>query len=179
MAKKLICPNCGYKGTPKKVTKGSIFIELVLWLAFIVPGIIYSLWRLTSRHEACPQCGASNMVPLSSPRGKKLVEMESSQGGTPAKGEQKKCPACAENIKFEAIKCRYCGHEFDPAMIEEEINKRKETILKRKAAYAAQIKEEIPDNSYICGHCGFVIEKNKFEESNLFCPDCGTPLEET
>jgi len=74
MAKELICSNCGYKGKPKKVTKGSIFIEIILWIAFIIPGVIYSIWRLTSRNEACPQCGATNMVPLDSPRGRKLVE---------------------------------------------------------------------------------------------------------
>ncbi|MDH3468639.1 MAG: hypothetical protein OES26_22550 [Gammaproteobacteria bacterium] len=33
MAKELICPNCGCKGKPKKITKGSIFIEIILWIA--------------------------------------------------------------------------------------------------------------------------------------------------
>ncbi|MBN2483637.1 MAG: hypothetical protein JXD21_05510 [Candidatus Omnitrophica bacterium] len=73
MAKDLICPNCGNSGHAKVVTKGSFIIELALWIMFIVPGIIYSLWRLTSRYEACPKCGASNMVPVDSPRGKKLI----------------------------------------------------------------------------------------------------------
>ncbi|MEN6439678.1 MAG: zinc ribbon domain-containing protein [Syntrophobacter sp.] len=29
----------------------------------------------------------------------------------------KKCPACAETIKAAAVKCRYCGNEFDPARV--------------------------------------------------------------
>ena len=74
MAKSEICSNCGHMGQAKKITKGSTLIELVLWLCFIIPGLIYSLWRLTSRHLACEKCGASNMVPLDSPRGKKLQQ---------------------------------------------------------------------------------------------------------
>jgi hypothetical protein len=68
----LICSNCGTVGTPKTVTKGSILIEIALWLFFIIPGIIYSIWRLTTRTKACRSCGAENMVPLNSPMGKKL-----------------------------------------------------------------------------------------------------------
>ncbi|MBX6334375.1 YqaE/Pmp3 family membrane protein [Candidatus Saccharibacteria bacterium] len=74
MAKTEICPNCGYMGQAKKVTKGSILIEIVLWLCFLIPGLIYSIWRLTSKHLACPQCGAQNLVPLDSPRGRKLQQ---------------------------------------------------------------------------------------------------------
>lgn len=69
-----ICPNCGYAGDVSQVTKGSTLIELILWCCFIIPGLIYSVWRLTSRHDGCPQCGASNLVPLNSPRGKKLAD---------------------------------------------------------------------------------------------------------
>ena len=74
MSKSEICPNCGYVGQAKKVTKGSILIEIVLWLCFLIPGLIYSIWRLTSKHLACPKCGAQNLVPLDSPRGKKLQQ---------------------------------------------------------------------------------------------------------
>jgi RNA polymerase subunit RPABC4/transcription elongation factor Spt4 len=61
------CANCGTIGTPKTRTKGSFLIEVVLWLCMIFPGIIYSLWRLTSRDKVCPNCGATNMIPVDSP----------------------------------------------------------------------------------------------------------------
>ena len=74
MRREKICSNCGFRGKPKLVTKGSILIEIVLWLALIIPGLIYSIWRHTSRYMACPKCGADHMVPLDSPRGKILLK---------------------------------------------------------------------------------------------------------
>lgn len=68
-----ICTNCGYLGKPVKVTRGSIFIEIILWLAFLIPGLIYSLWRLTTRYQACPKCRHESMIPADSPRGQKLI----------------------------------------------------------------------------------------------------------
>jgi len=74
MATKMICADCGNIGYSKKITPGSIFIELVLWLMMIIPGILYSLWRLTNRKDGCPKCSGSSMIPLDSPRGKKLTK---------------------------------------------------------------------------------------------------------
>lgn len=73
MLKRFICSNCGYLGRSKSFTKGSILLELVLWLCLILPGFIYSLWRLSSRYKACPMCKAPNMLPLNSPRGRELA----------------------------------------------------------------------------------------------------------
>lgn len=69
---KMICSNCGTIGKPKTVTKGSIWIEIILWLFLIIPGIIYSIWRLTTRAKVCPSCGAEKMIPLDSPMGIRL-----------------------------------------------------------------------------------------------------------
>ena len=50
-----ICLRCRSVGTPRKVTAGSFGIELVLWLFLLIPGLVYSLWRMTSgRREGLP-----------------------------------------------------------------------------------------------------------------------------
>ena len=67
-----ICSNCHYEGQPKTVVKGSFLIEVILWLFFIIPGLIYSVWRLTTKYKACPKCSASNMIPTDTPRGQEL-----------------------------------------------------------------------------------------------------------
>lgn len=84
-----ICTNCGYQGKPVTSTGGSFWIEVVLlimaspsllffilpWLLFSsLPVIFYSLWRLTTRREVCPQCKQPNMIPLDTPRGQELAE---------------------------------------------------------------------------------------------------------
>jgi hypothetical protein len=88
------CPRCESVTTPRRCTPGSLGIEVLLWLAWFahlafmlimlvlspmvgvvfLPGfavifvpILYSLWRMSVRYDACPACGAPHMVPLSSP----------------------------------------------------------------------------------------------------------------
>jgi uncharacterized membrane protein YqaE (UPF0057 family) len=73
-AKSFICPDCGTIGLPKTVTKGSFLIEVALWLFLFFPGVIYSLWRLTTRSKACRTCGLGNIIPLHSPMGRKIFE---------------------------------------------------------------------------------------------------------
>ena len=84
MAKELLCAKCGHQGNPKVVTKGSIFIEIMLWLFFIVPGIIYSIWRLSNRYRACPKCKEPNMIPLDSPVAKKMLPVDEPPQEKPA-----------------------------------------------------------------------------------------------
>jgi hypothetical protein len=74
VAKTTICTTCGTQGDGKTVTRGSIFIELILWVCFLIPGLIYSVWRLTTRRKACRACGSSALVPLDSPVGRKMAD---------------------------------------------------------------------------------------------------------
>jgi hypothetical protein len=50
-------------------------MEVLLWLCLLLPGILYSLWRITSRYKGCPVCGARNPIPLETPAGKALAAM--------------------------------------------------------------------------------------------------------
>jgi hypothetical protein len=61
------CMTCGTDAPAETKTRGSIWIEIILWLMFIVPGLIYSIWRLTTRRQVCSACGAENIVPLDAP----------------------------------------------------------------------------------------------------------------
>jgi len=76
-----ICSNCGYQGKPVTSHKGKFWIEVVLFIPFIVPGLIYSLWRLTTREQVCPKCKQPHMIPLDTPRGRKLAGEGSEQQG--------------------------------------------------------------------------------------------------
>lgn len=70
---KRVCRDCETVAEPRRTTQGSIWIELILWLCFLVPGLIYSIWRLSTRYDACAACGSKNIVPLNSPAGRKLA----------------------------------------------------------------------------------------------------------
>ena len=82
--KELICKECGYVGHSIKITKGSMGMELLLWLVFLIPGLFYSIWRITSRYNGCPQCRSESMIPILSPVGQKLVAEQSRSDITPS-----------------------------------------------------------------------------------------------
>lgn len=68
-----ICAACGSRSVPTRPNKGSGLLELLLWLCFIIPGLIYSIWRRSGLSNRCRSCGSGDVIPLDSPRGRKLV----------------------------------------------------------------------------------------------------------
>ena len=73
MSVEIVCTSCGYAGKPETITKGSFLIEVILWLCFLIPGLIYSIWRLSSRYKGCPNCGQSTLIPRTSPMAQKFL----------------------------------------------------------------------------------------------------------
>lgn len=67
------CKDCGTVAEPKTAARGYFWVEVVLWLCFLVPGLIYSVWRVSSKHEVCRKCGSAQLVPLDTPKGRELA----------------------------------------------------------------------------------------------------------
>jgi hypothetical protein len=67
MSTQMLCTTCGTIGSTTRSMKGSIVTEIILWLFFLIPGIIYSIWRHSTVAWVCRNCGSSAVIPLSSP----------------------------------------------------------------------------------------------------------------
>lgn len=55
------CPSCWYEGLPNSKKKWMASLAVVLYICWIFPGIIYSLWRNSSRICCCPKCWQINV----------------------------------------------------------------------------------------------------------------------
>lgn len=68
----MFCTACHSEMKPKTEVPGSVLIEIVLWLSIILPGLIYSIWRLSNKKKICRTCGSTEIIPTNSPMAKKL-----------------------------------------------------------------------------------------------------------
>ena len=75
---------------PEAGARGNGWIELVLYLFALVPGIIYSIWRRSGNMRVCPKCRSSSVI-------------------SAADGAHVKCPDCSELVLSQARKCKHCG----------------------------------------------------------------------
>ncbi len=83
--------------------------------------------------------------------------------------EQKACPSCAESIKLEAKKCRFCGEKLDEAKVEQDIQTRRDYLTRlsqgekqcRRCGSWEVYRAVIEDGSqgWWCPHCQMSQEK--------------------
>src|SRR5579864_4015167 len=115
----IICLQCGsVSERAVKTMQGSFLLECLLWLLFILPGVIYSVWRLTTKAKACPVCFSREIVPLDSPMGQKLqrelatVAPEAQDSTTElhaASEAPRGCPNCGHQLSAGSTFCGHCG----------------------------------------------------------------------
>ena len=72
MKNQCVCKECGTVGAPVKSVPGYFLVEVIMYLMFFIPGVIYTLWRVTNATSGCPKCGGK-MIPADSPEGIKLI----------------------------------------------------------------------------------------------------------
>ena len=68
-----LCTSCGYIGETKTIAKGSTDTEVILWFCFLIPGLIYSIWRFRSRHEICVLCDQATIIPADFPKAQQII----------------------------------------------------------------------------------------------------------
>lgn len=74
MAKVVACRQCGSVDVARTKVKGSLLITLILLWFFIVPAIIYEIWRASTRAPTCRVCGSYDVVPSQSPEGRRIAD---------------------------------------------------------------------------------------------------------
>ena len=60
-----VCTNCRTAfHRPKQHTPGSGTLEVVLWCLLLLPGVLYSLYRVLSRRGVCPACDSRAVIQM-------------------------------------------------------------------------------------------------------------------
>ena len=73
MTNNSVCKTCGFVGEPKKKLRGYAVVEIILYFIFLIPGFIYSSWRVAEKKYICSKCGSASIIPVDTPVGQKLI----------------------------------------------------------------------------------------------------------
>jgi len=87
--KKYVCMECGCQREPIDAKRGLLVIEIFMWLLYIIPGIIYSIWRRVRKQKVCSKCRTPSVVLTSSSRAMGVMRLMKTFSHT-ANGKLKK-----------------------------------------------------------------------------------------
>ncbi len=107
------CKQCHTTGESKHKYAFNGFVELIVWAVFIpiaitmswlaiIPAILISIWRISSKQIICGACNSLDIIPTDSPAALQLAE----------DNQITTCPFCAETIKKSAIVCKHCAKDL-------------------------------------------------------------------
>lgn len=69
------CTTCGAQtNRPVWVVNGSFATEVLLWLLMVLPGVLYSVWRITTKTQCCKQCRKATLIPIDSPVARAAID---------------------------------------------------------------------------------------------------------
>jgi hypothetical protein len=58
----MMCTDCYRTSIPATVLQGSDVVEMLGWLCFGAPGLVYCWWRHSVRIKVCTDCGSGNLI---------------------------------------------------------------------------------------------------------------------
>lgn len=67
MEKAVCCTECQSVGLVRYIRRGTMRRGLALLCLFVVPGVLYLLWHLSTGHWGCSACGSRKVVPIQDP----------------------------------------------------------------------------------------------------------------
>jgi len=74
-----ICADCGSREPAILKNRGYAWMEILCWLALVLPGIIFSIWRRARRHWVCAYCGNPSMISIHSKRARWMIALMQTQ----------------------------------------------------------------------------------------------------
>ncbi len=74
-SRKYVCMECGCQHDPIDAKRGLLVIEIFMWLLYILPGVIYSIWRRVRTQQVCSKCRNPSVVLTSSSRAMGMMRL--------------------------------------------------------------------------------------------------------
>ncbi len=105
-----VCLTCHSVVVAKREPAGPAWVGWVLLPFYLLPGILYFVWRSRSRRPVCPRCDGTVLVPALSARGNEILA--AAAAALPPSSGHRDCPSCMLPVIFPAgrrtIPCPHC-----------------------------------------------------------------------